>query len=145
MVHWPRFLHGMYLYDTPNDSCQLCRLWTNKQMIMLRRRRQNACEWREEKQTIVVRSETLVGWPDLANERAPLSPRTNERQRGGQGLGSRGSDCWHPENWCPATRSRDTAETPPALPGLSVLCSVQPMSDHWGYYSQKGVKFWDLY
>ena len=96
----------------------------------------------EEKQTIVVRSETLVWWPVPANQRSPLSPRTNKRQGGGQGLGSRGSDCWHPENWCPATRSGDTAETPPAMPGLSVLCSVQPqpMSDHRGSYSQKDVR-----
>ena len=37
---------------------------------------------------------------------------------------------------------RQEAETPPALPGLSVLCSVQPqpMSDHWGVIYKKDVR-----
>ena len=42
-------------------------------------------------------------------------------REGGQRLGSRGCDCWHPENWCPATRRGDR---PGTLPALSVLCSV---------------------
>ena len=42
-------------------------------------------------------------------------------REGGQRLGSRGCDCWQPENWCPATRRGDR---PGTLPALSVLCSV---------------------